>query len=78
LSLGMDSPTPTKPAGTPQWIVLVARDQPDIFAHLVQTFGKDDQVEVILDRRRDPQRNPPGVEERLRIHGVVVVRRSMR
>jgi hypothetical protein len=31
-----------------------------------------------VDRRRDFRRNPPGVEERLRIHGAVVVRRPRR
>ena len=61
-----------------QWIILVARDQPDLFAHLARAFAGDDKVEIILDRRKDYRRNPPGVEERLRIHGAAVVKRPLR
>jgi hypothetical protein len=61
-----------------QWIILVARDQPDLFAHLVRAFAGDDKVEIIMDRRKDYRRNPPGVEERLRIHGAAVVKRPLR
>ena len=28
-----------------QWIILVARDQPDLFAHLARAFAGDDKVE---------------------------------
>jgi len=69
---------PTTPDGDRRWIILVARDQPDLFAHLVRSFGNDDKVEVILDRRKDSRRNPPRVEERLRSHGAVVVKRFVR
>jgi len=58
-----------------EWIILVARDQDDLFAHLERAFARDSKVEIIQDRRKDYRRNPPGVEERLRIHGAVVVRR---
>jgi hypothetical protein len=57
------------------WVVLVARDQPDLFAHLLGAFARDDKVEIVLDRRRDYSRNPPGLEDRLRTHGAAVVRR---
>lgn len=59
------------------WVILVARDQPDLFAHLLGAFARDDKVEVVLDRRRDYSRNPPGVEDRLRIHGAAVIRRRL-
>jgi hypothetical protein len=58
------------------WLILVARDQVDLYAHLVRAFSRDDKVQVLLDRRRDYSRNPPGTEERLRIHGAAVVRRG--
>ena len=67
------SPAKSTPA---EWIILVARDQDDLFTHLERAFARDSKVEIILDRRKDYRRNPPGVEERLRIHGAVVVRRS--
>ena len=58
-----------------QWLILVARDQADLYGHLVRAFSRDDKVQILLDRRRDYSRNPPGMEERLRIHGAAVIRR---
>jgi hypothetical protein len=72
---------PTAPSDSsrgPEWIILVARDQGELFAHLERAFARDDKVQIIVDRRKDYRRNPPGVEERLRIHGAVVVRRTRR
>ena len=57
------------------WVILVARDQPDLFAHLLGAFAGDDKVELVLDRREDYSRNPPGLEDRLRTHGAAVIRR---
>ncbi len=59
----------------PRWVILVARDQPDLFAHMVRAFGRDRKVEVIIDRRKDYARNPPGMEDRLRTHGAAVIKR---
>ncbi len=67
----------TSGAGS-RWIILVARDEPDLFAHLARAFAEDAKVEIIMDRRKDFSRNPPGMEDRLRIHGAAVVRRSPR
>ena len=58
-----------------RWLILVAKDQPDLYGHLVRAFSRDDKVQILLDRRRDYSRNPPGMEERLRIHGAAVIRR---
>jgi hypothetical protein len=58
-----------------QWLILVAKDQADLYGHLVRAFSRDDKVQILLDRRRDYARNPPGMEERLRIHGAAVIRR---
>ncbi|HEV8436837.1 MAG TPA: hypothetical protein VGT40_01960 [Methylomirabilota bacterium] len=58
-----------------QWLILVARDQPDLFTHLMRAFARDDKVEIVMDRRKDYARNPPGMEDRLRIHGAAVVKR---
>jgi len=72
------SQAPAMPDGDGRWIILVARDQPDLFAHLVRSFRNDAKVEVILDRRKDSRRNQPRIEERLRSHGAVVVKRVAR
>ena len=72
----LDSSLAGRPGGTAQWIVLVARDQPDLLAHLARAFARDRKVEIIMDRRRDYRRNPPGMEDRLRTHGAAVIRRS--
>ena len=58
-----------------QWLVLVARDQPDLFTHLLRAFARDDKVEIVIDRRKDYSRNPPGMEDRLRTHGAAVIKR---
>lgn len=60
-----------------QWLILVAKDQPDLYGHLVRAFSRDDKVQILLDRRRDYSRNPPGMEERLRTHGAAVIRRRL-
>jgi hypothetical protein len=58
-----------------QWLILVAKDQADLYGHLVRAFSRDDKVQILLDRRRDYTRNPAGMEERLRVHGAAVIRR---
>lgn len=58
-----------------RWLILVARDQSDLYGHLVRAFSRDDKVQILMDRRKDYSRNPPGMEERLRIHGAAVIRR---
>ena len=63
------------PGGEARWIILVAKDQSDLFAHLGRAFARDDKVAIIMDRRKDYSRNPPGMEDRLRIHGAAVVKR---
>lgn len=57
------------------WLILVAKDQQDLYSHLVRAFSRDDKVQILMDRRRDYSRNPPGMEERLRTHGAAVIRR---
>lgn len=59
----------------PEWLILVASDQPDLYVYLRQAFAGDPKVEVRLDRRTDDSRNPPSISERLRTHGAVVIRR---
>jgi hypothetical protein len=70
---GSPSARPAGDAAT--WVILVARDQPDLFAHLARAFARDAKVEIVLDRRKDYRRNPPGLEDRLRTHGAAVIRR---
>jgi len=66
---------PPASAGSQPWLILVARDQRDLYSHLVRAFSRDDKVQILMDRRKDYSRNPPGMEERLRIHGAAVIRR---
>lgn len=75
---GTERPGPAKREDEATWIILVARDQPDLFRHLAEAFAGDDKIEIIVDRRKDLRRNPPGIEERLRIHGAAVVKRPQR
>jgi hypothetical protein len=57
-----------------RWLIVVAREQADLFAHLVQAFSRDSKVRVVLDRRKDDSRNSPQVTHRLRTHGAVIIR----
>ena len=51
-------------------IFVVARDRPDLFRYLSQTFAEADNVQVILDRRSGEPRgegeSPQGLERRAR------------
>lgn len=59
-----------------RWLIVVARGQTDLYAHLVQAFSRDDKVRVILDRRKDESRNSAQVTHRLRTHGAVIIRQA--
>jgi len=37
-------------------LFIVARDQPDLWAHLAREFSGEDGVEVVLDRRQTERR----------------------
>ena len=66
---------PATPGQAARWLILVAREEIDLYEHLVIAFARDDKVRVLLDRRKDDSRNPPGMEDRLRTHGAAVIRR---
>lgn len=59
-----------------RWLIIVARGQTDLHAHLAQAFSRDSKVRVILDRRKDDSRNSPQVTHRLRAHGAVIIRQA--
>jgi hypothetical protein len=59
-----------------RWLIVVARGQTDLYAHLVQAFSRDEKVRVILDRRKDESRNSPQITHRLRTHGAVIIRQG--
>jgi hypothetical protein len=59
-----------------RWLIVVARGQADLYAHLVQAFSRDAKVRVVLDRRKDDSRNSPHVAHRLRTHGAVIIRQA--
>ena len=63
-------------------IFVVARDRPDLFRYLSETFAEADNVDVILDRRsgedasaggEDDRRARPKVEEDLRSVGYAFI-----
>jgi hypothetical protein len=62
-------------------IFVVARDRPDLFRYLSETFAEADNVDVILDRRTgdegpgrdDDRRARPKVEEELRSLGYAFI-----
>jgi len=39
-----------------RYLLIVARNQPDLWRYLKQNFAGDEKVEVILDRRRGERR----------------------
>ena len=57
-----------------RWVVLVARDQAELYTHLRDALRSDPKVQVIEDRRENDSRNPGWINERLLTHGAVVIR----
>lgn len=50
-----------------RYLFIVARDQPDLWAHLAREFSGEQGVDVLLDRRCQDRRQgaaPPGPERR--------------
>lgn len=76
--------------GKGRFLIIVARDQPALCDYLTRDFVGDEEVQVILDRRRgerhegaqaheparpEPERRrQPGIEQDLRSRSVVIVR----
>ena len=56
-----------------RWVILVAREETELYEHLRAAFRGDPKVRVVLDRRADDSRNSPRVNERLRNARVVVI-----
>jgi hypothetical protein len=62
-------------------IFVVARDRPDLYRYLSETFAEADNVDVILDRRtgggragrEEERRARPRVEEELRSVGYAFI-----
>ena len=52
-------PHTSRASDSAQWLILVAKDQADLYGHLVSAFSRDDKVQILLDRRRDYSRDPP-------------------
>ncbi|MGH7279790.1 MAG: hypothetical protein ACREJG_14040 [Candidatus Rokuibacteriota bacterium] len=67
-------------------LVIVARDEPEVYEHLLGRFAGDPQVEVFVDRRRD-RPDDPGLHDRrsapstldddLERNGVIIVPRRL-
>ena len=52
-----------------RYLLIVARDQPDLWRYLKDDFTGDDKVEVILDRRRGERRQRVQLREPERRQG---------
>ena len=73
-----------------RYLLIVARNQPDLWRYLKDNFARDEKVEVILDRRRgerrqriqphEPERRGadrrcrPGADNELSYRSVVIIR----
>lgn len=64
--------TPAPPGA--RWVILVSQEHAELYDHLRRAFGRDDKVQVVLDRREDHSRNPRWVTEQLLRDGVVLIR----
>ena len=64
-----DGASPRYDSAMPRHLFIVARDQPDLWAHLAREFSGEASVQVLLDRRRADRRRgvrPAGEERRRR------------
>ncbi len=66
----------SEPRRRDRWILLVRKGQAAVYEHLRHIFRTDPQVEVVMDRRQDPRRNPVEITDRLRSQDVAVIRRN--
>lgn len=59
--------SPTRTGNRTRCLFIVARNQPDLWQHLKRDFADEDQIQVIVDRRRGERRQrrePHGPERR--------------
>ncbi len=63
-----------------RFLIIVARDHPELLRHLTRVYGRAEDVEIVLDRRTRPGGAWPGVDRRdpldsaeLETHGFLVI-----
>ena len=63
-----------------RFLIIVARDQPELLRDLTKVYGHAEDVEIIVDRRKRPGWAWPGVDRRdplgraeLETHGMLVI-----
>jgi hypothetical protein len=65
-----DPATDDSQAPDPRWLIIVRREQRELYRNLLEAFRDVPRVVVILDRRHGDQRRrdapPPGIAERRR------------
>ncbi|HXJ78573.1 MAG TPA: hypothetical protein VMS64_07825 [Candidatus Methylomirabilis sp.] len=64
------------PNGTARWLILVAAEQAELYAHLREALRGDKLIEVVLDRRKNPARTPAWLREQLRLQGAALIPRQ--
>lgn len=78
------SPKP-QPVGRVRFLIVVARDQPEVLQALTRRFERNEEVQVLLDRRRGAwrpgdrtnqidRRRPPSIETDVRSRQYVIAR----
>jgi hypothetical protein len=74
----MSVPTtwPTTPSAqsAARGLLIVARDQRDVYDCLQHTYGDSERIIVLLDRRQGERRHPSTIAEDLRFQQYVLVR----
>jgi hypothetical protein len=55
-------------------LIIVARDQPDLWQSLKEHFATTEDIQAILDRRRWERRQPPRIEMDVYIRQYVIAR----
>ena len=63
-----------------RFLIIVARDHPELLRYLTRVYGRAEDVEIVLDRRTRPGGAWPGVDRRdslssaeLETHGFLVI-----
>lgn len=56
MSVQSESANAPQTEGKTPYLLIVARNEPDLLHHLARDFARDDKVQVLLDRRRGERR----------------------
>lgn len=91
MKTAVTSQKPSTPGDRVCYLLIVARQAPDLYDYLTRAFAEDEKVQVLLDRRRterrwrveahEPERRQaerrrqPSIDNALSVRGVVMMRK---